>query len=213
MSASDLPSSSSVRSVSASMPSRPVTTSDASPKMWPNTPPPRWPWPPWPTRSPWSGRLSLSWATTASACSAVIVPSSTSGCSASRSRVPESGDAVDSSVVVSSGVVSAGVESSGSCLRVCCTTALGDAALDKPGTPNANPAAAPPRSPAVRPMVTPRARYDFAGASFGSIAACISLSLSIVVWPFGTSGGGRRASAPPDDHPTRPRQEAGMNAG
>ena len=184
------------------MPSRPVTTSDASPKMWPNTPPPRWPGPPRPNRPPWSGRLSFSWATTASACSAVIVPSSTSGCSASRSRVPESGDVVDSSVVVSSGVVSAGVESSGVVSGVCCTTALGDAALDKPGTPNANPAAAPPRSPAARPMVTPRARYDFAefelaGASSGSIAACISLSLSIVVWPFGTSGGGRRASAPP----------------
>src|SRR4029077_18916014 len=108
------------------------------------------------------------------ACAAVMVPSSTSGCSASRRRDVASAAAAGA-VEGSTGSDGAG-SVDGTVSSVCCTT-LGEAALDKPGTPNANPAAAPPSSPAVRPMASPFRTDLPAGAGSASVLSSFMSSL------------------------------------
>ena len=173
ISASVDPSRSWVRTSSASRPSRSVTTSETTPPTATEQSadrvhriPPPGPRPSPTRKSPRCGPLSTSCAATASACSAVMVPSSTNGCSCSRSRAVRSTEAAGhpvpatrsprcrrSSVVVGHRLIRSMV------LRRRIARLLGTAeivveppaAFVRPGTPNASPAAVPPRSPAARP--------------------------------------------------------------
>ena len=195
------------------MPSTPVTTSDASlgcgrtrrlpvaPATGPDPP-------------ACSGMLFFSWATTASACAAVIVPSSTSGCRASRRRVPgrRPSSCRRAPVAVSSPQASS---HPGSCRR----SARRRSAIPRSTTrarrtrirlPCRRPARPRGRSPG---LVQERLRGRL-------VRVARDLQLVVVVHRrllssrelIGRSVGVSRASAPPT-HQTRARQEQGENGG